>query len=395
MGKKRVRKSLNSSDDSPAGTNEGSTQAAITRYLDTQQAGSEVPTRSPGVELIVSRLDGLEGRLLKENKGLAELISTEVEKIRAEIHDLYVEQDNLKKEVRSLRSEKDKMGEEICALKENFNLLNKTLNNNEQWSRRSNLKILGVKETQRAEDHIETERLTLELLNKSLGLNTTSRDIDIAHRVGKPAPNRPRPILVKCIDRKTKIDIIKNRSKLKGTKILIVEDLTAQNMQFFTAVRELSFVVQAWTKEGVIHAKGRNGAIAKVTPTPGQTLDITLLRAQLDNAALTQRPPLSTTSTLSPRAMHTKPEESVSTVAGETTRPFRPTNDQNNSLVTSTALQLTGRPTCSEDNSTPRISHCTDSAQPSLERSDQTVNLISLNLEGRPIQERLSDLAQE
>ncbi|GFS05204.1 hypothetical protein ElyMa_001193700 [Elysia marginata] len=121
---------------------------------------------------------------------------------------------------------------------------------------------MGVSENNN-ESHIDTEKKTLDVFSK-IGVPTQSQDIDIAHRVGKYQHEKPRQIIVRLSNMKAKINVLKNRYKLKGQGVIVVEDLTTQNTRLFTDIRRLSFVTQAWTKDGTVFAKGTEGHVVRV-----------------------------------------------------------------------------------------------------------------------------------
>ena len=62
-------------------------------------------------------------------------------------------------------------------------------------------------------------------------------------------------------------EVTSRRRALKGSGIVIAEDLTKINAARYQKVRELSGVVRAWTKRGEIYAIGQNGRILKKAPS--------------------------------------------------------------------------------------------------------------------------------
>ncbi|KAH3751614.1 hypothetical protein DPMN_186182 [Dreissena polymorpha] len=78
---------------------------------------------------------------------------------------------------------------------------------------------------------------TISLLSKKLGLKLESKDVDVAHRLGKYAPNKNRPVIVKFVRQQTKIDIMQRAKLLKGTGVFINEDLTKINAEVLSSLR--------------------------------------------------------------------------------------------------------------------------------------------------------------
>ena len=89
-------------------------------------------------------------------------------------------------------------------------------------------------------------------MSHHLNVHLEYKDIDIAHRLGKYIPNKNRAVIVKCVRRQTKIDVMKRAKQLKGTGIYINEDLTKINAEVLASLRlkEPSRVERAWSHEG-------------------------------------------------------------------------------------------------------------------------------------------------
>jgi translation initiation factor 6 (eIF-6) len=118
-------------------------------------------------------------------------------------------------------------------LQEDLNKLNRRLNkvqnkanDNEQYSRRNNLRIYGIAEKQIENCYDEVTKFC----NEELGVSIERNEIDRAHRVGKPSDTNSRAIIVK-LKSYTKLSIMKNKAKLRGKPLFINEDLTRANQQ--------------------------------------------------------------------------------------------------------------------------------------------------------------------
>ncbi|KAH3727889.1 hypothetical protein DPMN_053835 [Dreissena polymorpha] len=90
------------------------------------------------------------------------------------------------------------------------------------------------------------------LLTKKLGMPIATTDIDVAHRLGKFAKNKSRPVIVKFLRRQTKIEIMKRAKMLKGSRLFINEDLTKLNAEVLASLRlkEPDLIERAWSFEG-------------------------------------------------------------------------------------------------------------------------------------------------
>ena len=102
----------------------------------------------------------------------------------------------------------------------------------EDRSRRNNLRIDGVKESER-ESWEDTEVKMQNLFTNELGLQRQI-NIERAHRTGKAQTgeeSKPRTIVLKMLDYREKILILKNAHKLKGTGIYINEDFSRETTE--------------------------------------------------------------------------------------------------------------------------------------------------------------------
>ena len=95
-------------------------------------------------------------------------------------------------------------------------------NDNEQFSRRQNVRVTGfVKENEEncAEKFVN-------LCREKIGLDVNDDIVDRAHRVGKKEEGTNRAIIVRLKTHKHKLAILRNRKNLRGSGFYINEDLT-------------------------------------------------------------------------------------------------------------------------------------------------------------------------
>ena len=125
--------------------------------------------------------------------------------------------------------------------------LTRDLDDLQQYSRRNNIRIFGI-----PEKHDEDTDALVCGVAERIGARISSQDIDRSHRVGKRMPlpsqdpsyasavqngqsgqNPPRPIIVKLVSYKSKLAFIRNRRQLKGSKVVVAEDLTRKKATLF------------------------------------------------------------------------------------------------------------------------------------------------------------------
>nr|CAI5817926.1 unnamed protein product [Callosobruchus analis] len=73
-------------------------------------------------------------------------------------------------------------------------------------------------------------------------------------RVGKKLTNTPRGILVKFLKPNIKRNIYKNKKMLKGSGVVIKEDLTENRLKLMDAVIERTTLRSVWSSDGTIYA---------------------------------------------------------------------------------------------------------------------------------------------
>jgi len=95
------------------------------------------------------------------------------------------------------------------------------INDNEQYSRKYNLRIAGIEEST-DEDCIQE---VVDLCKSNRHLDLRKEHIDYAHHLGVRKDGKERQIIIKFTKYHAKSDIIRKRKMLKGT------DLTCYNLQ--------------------------------------------------------------------------------------------------------------------------------------------------------------------
>ena len=136
------------------------------------------------------------------------------------------------------------------------------LDDNEQRSRNGCLVIHGVPEN----DSEDTDDLVLDVINNSLELgNIDLNDIQRSHRLGpkknsrntrsSSTNNRPRPIILRFTSYRERDKVFRNKSKLKGSKVLITENLTRRRYELLQATLAKYGKGNTWTRDGRILTK--------------------------------------------------------------------------------------------------------------------------------------------
>ena len=152
--------------------------------------------------------------------------------------------------------------DQISALKSQVNEAKLHSNDNEQYSRRCNLRIYGIPET----DGENCYDLVTTFCKEDLKCDFDKNEIDRTHRVGKVKEGSisPRAIIVKFISYQTKAKVLSNRRNLKGRKFFVNEDLTIFNKIIFDKARRSLDKLPVWTADGKILVRSANAKIVRL-----------------------------------------------------------------------------------------------------------------------------------
>ena len=105
-------------------------------------------------------------------------------------------------------------------------------NENEQFSRRQNLRAMGF-----VEEADNCAEKFVNLCREKIGLDVNEEIVDRAHRVGKKEEGTNRAMIVRLKTHKDKLSISRNRENLKGSGFYINEDLNKVNQKLSYTAR--------------------------------------------------------------------------------------------------------------------------------------------------------------
>ena len=187
---------------------------------------------------------GQESILQNQSQMLNRLSSLEeqIEKFKIEIK-------NLKAKNSELEANLNVLSENVACNYDHGRDLQFLVDKQEQYSRKSSVRIIGMKE----EAGEGIEKKTIEMLKEEIDLEIDPNEIDIVHRVGRSKDNKPRSTLVKFISHKTKEQVMRRRKMAKYLKIS--EDLAPGIKKIFDEVssnRRFLDVDSVWTIDGKI-----------------------------------------------------------------------------------------------------------------------------------------------
>ena len=198
---------------------------------------------------------------------LTTVFMDKIEKMEGRIFQLETERDSLKADVEDVKKENVVLKQQIRNLQRT---VDKKHNDTEQYSRRWNLRVFGIKESEK-ENCVEK---CLKLFNEKVHVETREEDIQVAHRVpGQPAQQettggqrkrRPPAIIVQFESRRIRDKILQNRRVLARSGFVIAEDLTYKNFRLLKAAQDHSATNDAWVTNGKVIALLKNGKKVRV-----------------------------------------------------------------------------------------------------------------------------------
>ncbi|XP_060082347.1 uncharacterized protein LOC132561663 [Ylistrum balloti] len=191
------------------------------------------------------KLERLRADIREENRVL-------VEQLEGKIFDLEKENEFLRRKVEEL--------EEHTRNSEQSNAsLDYKLNDLEQHGRKNSIRIVSVEDKNDRESVEECVEKVVTLVKNSLKVDINENDIDIAHRLGRFNSDRPRTIICKFTHRRKKTQILSKRRNLRGSKIVIFEDLTKRNQDILKQAYRLKSVKHSYSVNGKLFVVLENG----------------------------------------------------------------------------------------------------------------------------------------
>lgn len=143
----------------------------------------------------------------------------------------------------------------LTELSNQNNLLVNKIQKLEQFTRNKNIRIYGLKEEMRE----NTENIVLNLFANKLNLKDyLSDNIDHTYRIGKPGDNKTRAIMVRFTNLKAKNSVIKNRKLLRGSGVIIADDMVKEKHVLLKEAAEILGKNKVWCRDGIIFANVNN-----------------------------------------------------------------------------------------------------------------------------------------
>lgn len=230
-------------------------------------------------KFVSEKLEKMKTDLGNEIRSDLDKVYEQLRNIKAKLLDSVNEMNELKNDCKGMQLELEKLRNASVSLEDQNRILKDqllerdkqvkhhefVLNEHEQYSRANNIRIYGLEDKTKEESAEESSAIVIQMLKDKLDLKVFPQEIDIAHRLGKFSTEGNRPVIVRFVRRSLKKKVISLRRNLKGTAIVIREDLTNKNAKLLENVSVKTEVKNAWSDNGHIIALLLNGKKMKVT----------------------------------------------------------------------------------------------------------------------------------
>ena len=210
-------------------------------------------------------------KLCAFGKEIEKLTST-VEEIKGTLFTVREESDALKREVAEAKQREEALRDQLKEARQLAEAADQRVEDLSAYVRRNNLRIYGLPESDgrkanggaatEPETAQQCEERVVKMVSDKLKVNINRKDIEACHRVGVKRGDSQRGVIVRFHSRKVRDAVLSNRRNLKGTKTVIVEDLTPKAYSLLCQVKDDKDVcAQAWSRNGSVIMKSHSGKI--------------------------------------------------------------------------------------------------------------------------------------
>ena len=215
---------------------------------------NEHPETHGSIEAILSRQNLIFETTVENvfDRKIGEREKTSIPKMCQEVyesvkHDMEEENEELKNRLSNLEGEFIQMRD---TLNNQLFLTQKKVVENENYMRKYNMKIYGLKENPRE----DLKRILIWIIYDKLNIHLQEYDIEVIHRMGKPTKDKIRPVICRFHDRGVKYAVMMQRKSLKNTGIAFDEDLSNESIAIMKELKAHEKVKNVWSWNGKIMA---------------------------------------------------------------------------------------------------------------------------------------------
>lgn len=173
--------------------------------------------------------------------------------------------DTIEQKIKDLEEDIKNQNNKILEFEQKTSILQQEMDTLYQREKRNNICIYGVPE----ENSEQLARKMLNIFKSKTSMKLNENDILNIYRIGKrhDTQDKPRPLIMTLSKPELKHDILKCRSKFKGTHIFFADDLTKLRRTLLMEARSEYGVKNAWSYDGQVYANinGKNTKITSMT----------------------------------------------------------------------------------------------------------------------------------
>lgn len=153
-----------------------------------------------------------------------------------------------------MESKINRMDTEITELLQEKNIIERKCDILEQATKMNNLRIFKVPEKNK--ENLKDE--IIDLLNTKMSIALNENDVTVCYRIGKKEGNKARGIFLQLKNHELRQEIYRRKKFMKGTGIVIREDLTRLRVELLTKTIEKTSIKNVWTDLGNILVNHHN-----------------------------------------------------------------------------------------------------------------------------------------
>lgn len=188
-----------------------------------------------------------------------DIVLTNINQINSNITEIKVSISEIENKVGDLFASLDTVAKECNNNTSQIRFLDCKMEKLEQYTRRNNLRLFGVQES----NGENTDLLVMDVVKNTLNVNISLMDIERTHRIGRSAANtnHPRPIIIKFVSYRVRNEVFRLKKNLKGTKYYFKEDLTKIRVDILGKMIRKFGYGKVWTVDGKFYWNDTNGKI--------------------------------------------------------------------------------------------------------------------------------------
>lgn len=191
-------------------------------------------------ELITKKLEDVKKDIISVIK---DYVTKQVEVLESRVLDMEIRND-------SLQAENERLHEKMEDMKERVAKAEALAVENNQYSRRNNIRIFGLPEN--VEESCKSKVVTF--LKDKLDLEMGDQVL-VAHRTGIKKTGKVRHVIVQLSNRAAKEKVMGARKVLKGSGSSIGDDLCPEYMALINRMKTIDPLLEIWSWMGIVYMK--------------------------------------------------------------------------------------------------------------------------------------------